>query len=125
MKRIILLVLLVIAFYTLAYCSGVSEVGAQAAPTITPRPTTQVNVWYIFDVTILYRGLNPNDTVKVLNIRDVPSIYGNVIGVLYPNTVWWCDEAIPEGQNIWCKLSAQKAYIPLKYNWYYYTDWRE
>jgi hypothetical protein len=96
----------------------------QFAPTITPMPTVQSHVYYIFEVEIAYRGTS-RGVVRTTTIRDKASIKGADMGQYRPYTKWWCDEAIPEGQNVWCKLAAQDAYIPLKYDGVYFTDWRE
>jgi hypothetical protein len=93
-------------------------------PTITTVPTAEIHLWYIFQVEIAYRGVS-GGVVKTATMRDKPSIYGATLGALNPYTKWWCDIYVTEGQNVWCKMSAQDAYIPLKYNGVYYTDWRE
>jgi hypothetical protein len=130
-KRTAILILLFVSILTTA---GVGfaiprNESVQPAPTITIEPTTQVNLWYIFQVEVAYRGYLYG-ALRTLTVRDQPNINGKNIAALTPYSKWWCDIALPETDrdgydNIWCRLSAQDAYIPLKYRNIYYTDWRE
>lgn len=70
-----------------------------------------------FLVEILYRGSNKN-----LNVRNIPSIYGDTIGVLYPYKNVEVIELIYSAPDVWAKLGTG-MYIPLWYNGKYYTNW--
>jgi hypothetical protein len=127
MRKNIVITFIVLCLSILAWITSSAanaSAAAQLMPTITPMPTIQANVYYIFEVEIAYRGAL-RGVVRTTTIRDKASVTGADLGQYRPYTKWWCDDAIPEGENIWCKLSAQNAYIPLKYNGVYYTDWRE
>ena len=94
------------------------------SPTVTASVTPTSAVLIAFDVTISYRGKDTKGVIKILNVRDQPSIYGLTIANLYPYSVWTIEEAIPIQNEIWGRLAFQNAYIPLYYNGVYYTSWR-